>query len=130
MPVAASIRGDGDSLCGKFVALVGLGPVSIVAEKMSLKIGFEQSIKAVDIVAVTGDLEDKRDAAFGREDQMLADAVKPTLQRGAVPFSGESSQPFLFACPDGPADIDGMGIDDGKGGLASPSISRKAPERR
>ncbi len=131
MPVAASISRNSDSLGGKLVALLCLGPIGIVSKKVSLKGGLQKSIKDVDIVAVAGNLDHKNNAAFGTKNEVLADPVKPAFQRGTVTFAGESAEPFLFACPDGSADIDGMRIDDGKKrGVASPSISRKAPERR
>lgn len=97
---------------------------------MSLKSCLEQSIKTVDIVAVACDLDHKSDAPFGSKDQMLADTVKPAFQRGAVPFSGESAEPLLFACSNEAADIDGMGVKNEKGGLSSPSMPAKIFERR
>lgn len=130
MPVAARVCGNGDPFAGELGTFLRLGPIGIVSEKMPLEGGLQKSVEAVDIVAVACDLEHKNNAAFGTENEVLADPVKPAFQRGTVTFSGESAEPFLFACPYGSADIDGMRIDDGKGGFASPSISRKAPERR
>jgi len=129
MPVAASVGRDRNFFLSQPGAFLGLGPIGIVSEKMSFKLSFQKSVKAVDIVAVAGDLDRESNAAFGSENQMLADAVKPAFQRGAVPFSGESAKSFPFSCSNRPPDIDGMGIDNEKGGL-SPSISTKAFERR
>ena len=130
MPIAAGIRRNRNLLLGELGALLGFRPISIVSEKMPLKGGLEESIKAVDIMAVTRDLNHKNNAPFGGEDQMLTDAVVPAFQRGAVPFSGESSKPLFLACSNGTADIHGMGVHDEKGGCPSPSISTKAFERR
>ena len=130
MPVAARVGRDRNLFLGKLGAFLGLRPVSIVSKEMSLKGCFEQSIKAVDIMAIARNLDPKSNASFGSENQMLADAVKPEFQRGAVPFSGESAESFLFAGSNGAADIDRMGINDEKGGCPSPSLSTKAFERR
>ena len=130
MPIAACVRRDRDFFLGKLGTFLGFRPISIVSEKVSFKISFEKSIKAVDIMAVAGELDYKRNASFGSKNQMLANAVKPAFQRGAVSFSGESAESFLFAGSNGTADIDGMGINDEKGGCPSPSVSTKDFERR
>ena len=130
MPVAARVGSNGDFFLSELRAFLGLGPVSIVSKKMALKVSLEQSIKAIDIVAVASNLYRKGNPSFRSENQMLTNTVKPTFQRGAVSRSGKSSEPLFFACSNGAADIDGMGINDEKGGLSSPSISTNAFERR
>ena len=97
---------------------------------MPFEVRFEKSVKAIDIMAVACNLETESNASLGSKDQMLADAVKPEFQRGAVSFPGESTESFLFSGPNGTADIDGVGINNEKGGASSPSIATKVFERR
>ena len=130
VPVAARVSSNSDSFFGKLGAFLGLRPIGIISEKIPLKGSLEQAIKSIDVMTVSSNLKVKGNASLGSENQMLADAMKPAFQRGAVSFSCEPAESFLFACPNGAADIDGMGIDDEKGGFPSPSISTKVCESR
>ena len=130
MPIAACIGRDRNFFFGEAGTFLGLGPISIVSEEMSLKVGLEKRIKTVDIMAIARDLDHKGNESFRSEDQMLPNAVVPAFQRGAVSFSGESSDSPFFACSNGAADIDGMGVNNEKGGLSSPSMPEKVFDRR
>lgn len=130
VPVAASIGSYRDALFGELGAFLGFGPIGVISKEMPLEGSFEQGIKSVDVMPVAGDLDRKGNPAFWSEDQMFTDSMEPAFQRGTIPCSGKSAEPFLFACPNGAADIDGVRIDDEKGGFPSPSISTNAWERR
>jgi len=129
MPITARVGCNGDLLLGQSETFLRLGPISIVSQKMSLKGCLQEGIKSVDVMAVARDLDCKINTAFGREDEMLTDTVKPAFQRGAVTCAGKPPKPLLFACSYRPANIYGMRVNDEKGGLVSPSISTKVFER-
>lgn len=91
MPVASCSGGDRDIFLGQLGSLFFFRPVGIVSEKMSFKVGFEQSIETVDIMTVTRNLNNTGDTTLRSKKQVLTDTVEPTFQRGAVAPSGEAS---------------------------------------
>lgn len=128
IPVTSCGGGDGDVFLGQLGTLLCFRPVRVVSEEMTFKGGFEQSVKAVDVMAVSGDLNNTGDATLRGKKQVLTNTVKPALQRGTVAVFSETAEPFLFAGAYGPANVYGMGVNDEKGGFPSPSRAINAFE--
>lgn len=128
VPVASRVGSHRNVFLGQLSTLLCFRPVRVVSEKMTFEGGFEQSVKTVDVMAVSGDLNHAGNTTLRGKKQMLTNTVKPAFQRGTVaPFS-ESSQTFLFAGAYGPANVYGMGVNDEKGGFSSPSRAINAFE--
>lgn len=126
LPVGAGRRRHRHPLLGQLRPFAGLGPVGIVAQEMSLKRGLQQGVKSLDVVTVARKLLDKGDIAARGECQVLAYALKPAFERGAIAASDQAAEALLAAGFYGTTDVDGMRIDDEKGGVSSPSKAQKA----
>jgi len=126
LPVAACRRDNLDAILEQGLALLGIRPIAVVRQKAAGERRREERIQPLRVVAVAGNLKNEGDAAPGREDQVLTNPVKPTLQRRAITSTGQAVQALLLACTDRAADIDRMGVDDEKGGASSPSRVQKA----
>lgn len=101
-------------------------PVGIVAEEMPPEGGLHQGVEALDVVTVARDLQDKRDASAGGENQVLADALKPAPDGRAVSALDEAPEALLASGPYGATNVDGVRVDDEKGGFPSPSRAQRA----
>lgn len=128
IPVTSCVGGDGDVFLGQPRTLFCFRPVSVVSEKMTFEGGFKQSVKAVDVMTISRDLDNAGDATLRGKKQVLTDTVKPAFQRGTVAPFGETAEAFLFACTYGPANVYGMGVNDEKRGFSSPSRAINAFE--
>jgi hypothetical protein len=128
LPVRARGCRDRDPLFLELHSLALPRPEGVVTQEMTHEVRLEKCIEPLHVVSVSWDLLDEGDSSARSEDEMLADAVEPALQRGAVAVLGESVEAFFLARPDRTADVDRMGVDDEKGGAPSPPNSQKAWE--
>ena len=124
----ARFRRHADSVADQLGIHVFPGPVGVVADKVTAERGVQQRVKTLDVVAVAGNLDQHRNPPFRRDDQMLAHAVEAIAQRFAVAVLGQAAEPFFLSGPGLSADVDRMGIDDEKGGSASPFFAHSAPQ--
>ena len=130
LPVGAVGRRHRDPLGGELGTSGLVRPVGVVAQQSSAEGGLHQSVKSLDVVTMTGKLQDQGDVSLRGEDQMLAYALIPAFYRGAPAALDQAVQTNLLPGPDGSANIDGMGVYDEKGGVPSPSREQRAPESR
>ena len=77
MPVAACVGRNRNFFFCKLGTFLGFWPIRVVSKQMPFEVGFEKSIKTIDIMAIACNLETESNASLGSKDQMLADAVKP-----------------------------------------------------
>lgn len=126
IPIGARRRSYRDAFPGQPLAFFFLGPIRIVPQEMASEGRFQQSIKALDIVAIAADLQNKRDAAVGSEHEVLSNAVELSIERGAIPMVRQPAQAFFFGRSYRTAHVNRMGVDDEKGGGSSLSSEIKA----
>lgn len=84
VPASPGLCRDENPFLAELGASLVSGPVCVVAEQPSLKVRAQQHIRPLDIVAVAGHLECEGNASSWRQDQVVANPVKPPLQRSAV----------------------------------------------
>lgn len=124
-PASLGRGSDRDAFLGKLSAAFVVWPVRVVSEEPALEFSLQESVKALDVVAIARDLKREGDAPTRSEDQVLSNPMEPAFQGCAVTRPGKAGEPLLLSRPDWPADIDRMGVDDEKGGSSSSSIMQK-----
>jgi hypothetical protein len=117
-----------DAGAGKLPAVLLAGPVAVVGQEHALELGFHELEEPMHVGSVAGQLCDGGEPPVGSEHQMLPHPVEVTLVGGAIAPLREPADPFL-AVPvgmQGAAGLDGVRVDDEKGGRACPAMSQKA----
>ena len=119
---------DANALGQQFIAFAGFGSVGVVSIEHSDECRLEECVGAVNVVPVSGKMNDTGEHSTGREDEMFTNAVEVLVERSAIAVLRQTVQALFVSGALRTADIDRMGIDDEKGGWPSPDNWRNASE--
>jgi len=132
MGASSSGRRDRDATLFEEGAHFAMGPEGVVRQQVALKRGFQEGVKAIDIVAVSGQLQDEVKQAVRGGDQVFPDSTIAARKCTAVALLRQAAQADFAVSPrpNGPTDVYGMRIDGEKGGWPSPANAQSAPQSR
>lgn len=128
MPLIAGGRGDADAFVQQQLTRLRVGPVCVIAYEVAGEGRFQQTVEALDIVAVSRSLVEVSYKAFRSNDEMLSYSVEPSFKRVAAARGGKASQADLVGLSHRPADVYRMRIDYKKGAGEPDAREARAPE--
>lgn len=100
--------------------------IGAVTQERALESRVQQRIQAIDIVLVARHVLHIGHKTLRRNDQVFTHAVEIAVLGCAVPCARQAAEAFLARRPHQRADVDGMGVDDEKGGWPSPPNAQNA----